>query len=298
MTTLTLTLSQGCIVEVAKWRKIMRTQLRIGEIAQLLGITPKAVRHYQKVGLLVEPARSESGYRLYGAQDLLRLQRIRRLQALGLSLKQIKAVLGDPNHEHTLREVLQFLDAELSTQMRELEERREKIRCLIAENTLDAIDQPLTGSPTFKYIQAHLVDYNPLIHPALLEHDAKLYALLENFHWTGNQQNVLKEMAPYVVEHFTQHPEEYQALLTLSERLMALALLSDDAPEVEQLAEDFIQYFVRYPFLHGVQKQVPHEGLQSPFSDIFSELLTPIFSPAQRKVLEALAHRLGKEHKT
>lgn len=51
----------------------MRTQLHIGEIAQLLGVTPKAIRHYQKVGLLAEPERTEAGYRLYGAQELLRL---------------------------------------------------------------------------------------------------------------------------------------------------------------------------------------------------------------------------------
>ena len=80
----------------------MRTQLHIGEIAQLLGVTPKAIRHYQKVGLLAEPERSEAGYRLYGAQNRLRLQRIRRLQALGLSLKQIKVVLFGVNDAHFL----------------------------------------------------------------------------------------------------------------------------------------------------------------------------------------------------
>ncbi len=277
----------------------MRTQLHIGEIAQLLGITPKAIRHYQKVGLLAEPERTEAGYRLYGAQDLLRLQRIRRLQALGLSLKQIKAVLGDPNHEHTLREVLQSLDAELSNQIKELEERREKIRSLLAENSLDTLDQPLSGSPTFQFVQEHLVDYNFRVHPALMEQEAKLYALLENFHWAGNQQNVLKEMAPHVIEHFTQHPEEYQTLLALGERLVALTYMPEDAPEMKHLVEDFVQYFVQYPFfLHEIQNQVPRTDLESPFSDIFSELLTPIFSPAQRKVLEELAHRLGKEHKT
>ena len=57
----------------------MRTQLHRGEIAQLWGVTPKAIRHYQKVGLLAEPEHTEAGYRLYGAQELLRLQRIRRL---------------------------------------------------------------------------------------------------------------------------------------------------------------------------------------------------------------------------
>jgi DNA-binding transcriptional MerR regulator len=276
----------------------MRTQLHIGELAQLLGITPKTIRHYQKLGLLAEPERTEAGYRLYNAQDLLRLQRIRRLQSIGLSLKQIKAILGDPNHEHTLREALQSLDAELSTQICALEERREKIRKLLAENALVSLDQPLSGSPTFQFVQEHLVDYSPLIHPALMEQEAQLYALFENFHWNGNLQNLLKEMAPYVIEHFTQHPEEYQALLALSERLVALTSMPEDATEAELLVEDFAQYFKQYPFLHEIQKQVPHDDLESPFSDIFSELLAPIFSPAQRKVLEELAHRLNKEHET
>jgi len=274
----------------------MRTQLHIGEIAQLLGITPKAIRHYQKLGLLAEPERTEAGYRLYNAQDLLRLQRIRRLQSIGLSLKKIKTVLGDPNNEHTLREALQSLDAELSTQICVLQERREKIKKLLTKNSLDSLDQPLSGSPTFQFVQEHLVDYTPLIHPALMEHDAQLFALLENFHWTTGQQNLMKDMAPYLIEHFTQHPEEYQALLALGEYFVALASLPEDAPEVKQLAEDFTQYFEQYPFLQEVQKQWPHDNLESPFSDIFSELLTPIFSPAQHKVLEELAHRLNKEH--
>ena len=59
--------------------------LTIGELARLAGVTPKAIRHYHKVGLLREPERSEAGYRLYGAEDLLRLGRVRRLAGLGLS---------------------------------------------------------------------------------------------------------------------------------------------------------------------------------------------------------------------
>ena len=45
----------------------MRARLRIGEVAELLGVTPKAIRHYHKRGLLAEPTRSEGGYRLYTA---------------------------------------------------------------------------------------------------------------------------------------------------------------------------------------------------------------------------------------
>src|SRR5579859_6998908 len=116
---LTLPLGQGCIVrvgEIVQEGKVMGTQLHIGEVAKLLGVSAKTIRHYHKVGLLAEPPRSDGGYRLYTASDLVRLQRIRRLQALGLSLKQIKTLLGEhvSQRERSLREVLQALLEELS----------------------------------------------------------------------------------------------------------------------------------------------------------------------------------------
>ena len=52
----------------------MRTQLHIGEIAQLLGVTPKTIRHYQKVGLLADPART--GALLLALEDGFRLHRL------------------------------------------------------------------------------------------------------------------------------------------------------------------------------------------------------------------------------
>jgi DNA-binding transcriptional MerR regulator len=64
----------------------LRERLRIGEVAKLLGVTPKTVRHYEKVGLIKEPERSEAGYQLYRADDLLRLHRIKRLRSLGVPL--------------------------------------------------------------------------------------------------------------------------------------------------------------------------------------------------------------------
>ncbi len=78
----------------------MRGRLRIGEVAKLLGVTPKTVRHYEEVGLLKQPERTEAGYRLYSADDLLRLHRIKRLRSLGLSLTQVKGVLGEPRRSN------------------------------------------------------------------------------------------------------------------------------------------------------------------------------------------------------
>lgn len=178
-------------------------------------------------------------------------------------------MLGDPDHEHSLREVLQSLDEEFADQMRVLEEHRKKIRRLLDEYTLNELDQPHADSPTFQFVQEHLAEYQSDINPALREQETQLYALLENFHWAGGQQDMMKEMALHFVEHIAKHPEEYQELLALGERLASLASLSEDAQEVEQLVEDFEQYFEKYPFLFEVQKQVVHTDLESPFSDIF-----------------------------
>ena len=95
----------------------MREQLKIGEVAKLVGVTPKTVRHYEKVGVLEEPERSESGYRLYTADDLLRLHRIKQLRSLGLSLKQIRGALGDPGSGSELRYVLEALLSEVETRI-------------------------------------------------------------------------------------------------------------------------------------------------------------------------------------
>jgi len=66
----------------------LRERLKIGEVTRLLGVTTKTVRHYEKVGLLGEPQRSEAGYRLYTADDLLlrsaaRSQSARRVLGAG-----------------------------------------------------------------------------------------------------------------------------------------------------------------------------------------------------------------------
>lgn len=65
----------------------------IGEIAKELGISPKTVRWYEAQGLLDEPARTESGYRSYSAEDIERLKFIRKAFAFGFSSKEIKDIL-------------------------------------------------------------------------------------------------------------------------------------------------------------------------------------------------------------
>ncbi len=49
--------------------------MRIGELAGLVGISTRAIRHYHRVGLLAEPARTANGYREYSLRDAVELAR-------------------------------------------------------------------------------------------------------------------------------------------------------------------------------------------------------------------------------
>jgi DNA-binding transcriptional MerR regulator len=74
----------------------MATTYRVHQFARLAGVTVKALRHYDRLGLL-KPARSEAGYRLYQLGDLARLQQIVALKSIGLPLKDIRTLLDrDP----------------------------------------------------------------------------------------------------------------------------------------------------------------------------------------------------------
>jgi DNA-binding transcriptional MerR regulator len=67
---------------------------RIQEFAKLAGVTVRALHHYDRLGLLSPAHRSERGYRLYCHEDLGRLERILALRYLGLSLREIAALLN------------------------------------------------------------------------------------------------------------------------------------------------------------------------------------------------------------
>jgi MerR family transcriptional regulator, thiopeptide resistance regulator len=65
------------------------------ECARRTGLTVRALRIYERHGL-VKPARTASGWRCYGSQELVRLNAITALKSLGLSLSQIQRILTGP----------------------------------------------------------------------------------------------------------------------------------------------------------------------------------------------------------
>jgi DNA-binding transcriptional MerR regulator len=87
---------------------------RIGEIAKLLGVTERTLRHYERVGLLRPPQRTAHSYRMYDNNDVQRARHVMGLRGLGLSLEEIRSLLDDHKTDQTRRQrLLGLLDEKL-----------------------------------------------------------------------------------------------------------------------------------------------------------------------------------------
>ncbi|MEU7181688.1 MULTISPECIES: MerR family transcriptional regulator [Streptomyces] len=106
--------------------------MRIGELAALVGVSTRTVRHYHHLGLLPEPARRANGYREYGIRDAAALARVRRLTELGLCLEEVRDVLAD-DAGRELRDVLVELDADLARQEEAIRARRVRLGALLRQ---------------------------------------------------------------------------------------------------------------------------------------------------------------------
>lgn len=107
----------------------MPMRLTIGQLSAASGVSVRALRHYDEIGLLVPSRRSEGNYRLYDEAEVERLLQIRSLQALGLSLQQIGLTLieGSP----TLAELLEQQLMATDTRLEELKRLRSRLAGLL-----------------------------------------------------------------------------------------------------------------------------------------------------------------------
>jgi DNA-binding transcriptional MerR regulator len=108
--------------------------LTIGQLADYVGVTVRAVRHYHQRGLLPEPDRDASGYRRYGAQAVVNLIRIKALSDSGVPLARIGALLGAGPEEFS--RATAEIDEALAARIRDLEQQRRRIAELAAGDRL------------------------------------------------------------------------------------------------------------------------------------------------------------------
>lgn len=90
--------------------------LTITQVSQKYGVTPRMLRHYEKIGLIKAGRREDYAYRIYDEEAVRRLQQIIILRKLRLPLKEIAVLLEDTEQAESLR-LLQNKLAELDDEI-------------------------------------------------------------------------------------------------------------------------------------------------------------------------------------
>jgi DNA-binding transcriptional MerR regulator len=92
----------------------VEASLRIGDVARLVGTTPRTIRYYEEIGLLPEsPARPSGQHRIYTEAEVDRLREVMRLRdLLGVSLEELKTLLSAEEGRASVRAQLQRDDVD------------------------------------------------------------------------------------------------------------------------------------------------------------------------------------------
>lgn len=152
----------------------------IGEVAELVGLTPRAIRYYEELGLLTPNIRIKGVPRLFNQNDIQRLREIKRLREIaGFSLADVSDLLENES-----------VRAQLRNRFRHTEDRDERISVLrhateLAKQRLEIIE--------------HKLEQLTAVRDAELEHIELIQSLL--------QEQGIDEKIDRSVEDRTQHAE-------------------------------------------------------------------------------------------
>ncbi|WKV74315.1 MerR family transcriptional regulator [Streptomyces sp. PCS3-D2] len=241
--------------------------MRIGEIAAVVGVTTRAIRHYHHVGLLPEPERRPNGYRAYTVRDAVLLARVRRLTELGLSLDEVRDVLAD-DAGRDLADVLEELDADLARQESEIKERRRRLAVLLAA-------RPGEGEPMSPALAGLLAKAPRTTSPSAAK-DREHLTLLDASGAGGEE--VYAALGPLAAD---------PGVLALYERLDELADACADDPRIPGLAAELVAVVPDEVFA-----AIPRNGAVVAG---FQEALLAEYAPAQaevvRRVMQAFIER-------
>ena len=115
---------------------------KVGALAQLTGVTVRALHHYDHLGLLTPSRHTAAGHRLYTSDDVARLYRVSSLRRLGFSLEHIAQVLDDPQWQ--LAQLVQRHLADISRRVElalALQSRLDAMSTVLAHNDNPSTDE-------------------------------------------------------------------------------------------------------------------------------------------------------------
>lgn len=217
--------------------------LTISQLADYVGVTVRAVRHYHQRGLLAEPERDASGYRRYGAQAVIDLIRIRTLADAGVPLARIEELLGaEPER---FAEAVDRIDRDLADRIRELRRHRRRIAELVAGERL--------------YLPPDMVEYLDRLRAIGLSEET---VRLERDGWIMLRTSYPEHAPQWLAQKLAGLADpEFQQIYLAYDRARGW---DPDDPRLAQLVDRMVRFFVgtsrppeELPLLTDLAKQSP-----------------------------------------
>ncbi|MFG2758358.1 MerR family transcriptional regulator [Streptomyces wuyuanensis] len=260
--------------------------MRIGEIAALVGVTPRAVRHYHHQGLLPEPTRRANGYRDYSVRDAVLLARIRRLTELGLGLDEVRDVVAD-DAGRELVEVLEELDDDLARQQELLSERRERLGVLLEQARSGRLPAEGPVSPELAALFGSLAEETAgRPESATAAKDREVLALLDTVVPAGERDRLLGAM-----RRMTEAPGAVERAYEVYGLLDALADADAGDPRVEEAARALADCMPDEVVEGLGEDGTPAGDAGSTLMDAFFADFPPAQAEAVRRALRLVAER-------
>lgn len=197
----------------------------VKEVSLLSNVTVKTLHHYHKIGLLFPCEITEAGYRLYGMEELERLQQILFYKELDFSLEQIKQLLGDEPDRYAV----------LSQQEQLLLARQERLR-LMLQTLRKSMDSAKKGEKMHK---------EELFRGLNTESECKEAMQEQNEYLKDSYNYDMIDSEPIDVSGLNEQAQEATAFMNQ----MAKALKSGEkhnSEEVQQLIRDHIEFLSKH----------------------------------------------------
>jgi MerR family transcriptional regulator, repressor of the yfmOP operon len=108
-------------------------RMQISDLAEMLGITTRTIRLYEKLGLVEPPKRTDGRVRYYETEDITRFKFVLKLKTLGLSLDEMKELADIYDRERVPERIMPRLLELLDSHLKNIREKVETLQSLETE---------------------------------------------------------------------------------------------------------------------------------------------------------------------
>ncbi len=270
----------------------MISNFTIGEIADLLNITPKTIKHYHALGLVAQPKRDDNNYRLYTVTHITQLQQILHLKQFGLSLKQIEIIVQSENPDELVHVVLRQHATHIRSEIVRLQHQLDETQDFLStEKTFSQspyADKPVVSS--LKTLSDALKSRSSSISDILIEVEQQAMTQLDQFEWDGNY-----ELFWHIVgKQFMTLLTDEGAFIFWMERYLALATMEADDLQgkvwLEELRYSSMRQTLTNAFMPPMLSVLPQRDQQQ-ILKLLPSLLYQEGAPLQQHFLRLLIKR-------